>query len=64
MASSIYRKANDYGWVLRDHHENQFRAEFNTGNWLQAYLVSASDISEGGSSREKSSREDIKIDRS
>ena len=59
MASSIYRKANDYGWVLRDHNENQFRAEFNTGNWLQAYLVSASDISEGGSSRREKAVEKI-----
>ena len=48
LAASIYRKASYYGWVLRDHHENQFRAEYNSGNWLEAYLVSTSDISEEG----------------
>ena len=53
LASSIYRKARDQGWVLRDHHENQFKAEFNTGNWLEAYLVSSSDLSQEGGSRKE-----------
>lgn len=53
LACSIYRKATDSGWVLRDHHENQFRAEFNSGNWFEAYLVSTSDISENGILRRK-----------
>ena len=51
LASSVYRKARNQGWVLRDHHENQFRAEFNSGNWLEAYLVSSSDLSQDGNSR-------------
>ena len=59
LASSIYRKASDYGWVLRDHHENQFRAEYNSGNWLEAYLVSSSDISEEGQSRRSRAVEKI-----
>ena len=49
LASSVYRKARNQGWVLRDHHENQFRAEFNSGNWLEAYLVSSSDLINGSS---------------
>ncbi len=51
FACLIYRKATDSGWVLRDHHQNQFRAEFNSGNWLEAFLISTSDISEGGNLR-------------
>ena len=51
LASSVYRKARNQGWVLRDHHENQFRAEFNSGNWLEAYLVSSADLSQDGNSR-------------
>ena len=51
LSASIYRKATDFGWVLRDHQENQFRAEFNSGNWEAAYLVSSADISEEGESR-------------
>tara|TARA_B100000287_G_scaffold134855_1_gene126834 strand:- start:8764 stop:10581 length:1818 start_codon:yes stop_codon:yes gene_type:complete len=51
LSASIYRKATNYGWVLRDHQENQFRAEFNSGNWKEAYLVSSADISEDGESR-------------
>ena len=48
LACSLYRKSSDYGWVLRDHHENQFKCEFNQGNWLEAYLISNSDLSEAG----------------
>jgi hypothetical protein len=59
LAASIYRKASYYGWVLRDHHENQFRAEYNSGNWLEAYLVSVSDISEEGALRREKAVEKI-----
>ncbi len=51
LAAEVYRKARSYGWVLRDHYENQFRAEYNSGNWLEAYLVASADISEGGRNR-------------
>ena len=46
LAAKVYRKASSYGWVLRDHFENQFRAEYNSGNWIEAFLVASSDISE------------------
>ena len=51
LAAKVYRKASSYGWVLRDHFENQFRAEYNSGNWIEAFLVASSDISEEGSGR-------------
>ena len=59
LASSVYRKARNQGWVLRDHHENQFRAEFNSGNWLEAYLVSSADLSQDGNSRREMAVEKI-----
>ncbi len=59
LAASIYRKASNYGWVLRGHNKNQFRAEFNSGNWLEAYLVSNSDISEDGEIRREMAVERI-----
>ena len=51
ISSRVYRRATDLGWMLRDHHQNQFISEFNLGNWLEAYLVASSDISEAGKSR-------------
>jgi hypothetical protein len=51
LAAEIYRRANRYGWVLRDHAENHFKAEYNSGNYLEAYLVSSLDSSEEGNER-------------
>ena len=48
LAVTYYRRANDFGLVLKDHNDNHFRAEFGSGNLSEAYSIASRGNSESG----------------
>ena len=51
LATNFYRKASDLGWSLRDSSKNHFKAEINSGNLIEAYMIASSDTSESAQKR-------------
>jgi len=48
LAVTYYRRANDFGLVLKDHNDNHFRAEFGSGNLSEAYSIASRGNFESG----------------
>ena len=51
LAAKLYRRASDYGWVLRNQNKNHFISEFKSGDLIKAYKLASSDITKSAEKR-------------